>query len=211
MQKTKYVQRLQPKARSKAQRVMLAACLIHSAASVLDAQSYGAPAPYLWYSDGGQLPGGGDILTIRTQVTITTPTTYYETLGWNQGTDGGGYTGIQDSGALGKNFIFSLWDPAVQQSRTTTAVYTMPGGEVSRFGGEGTGLHYLNYQFGWQPDQWYRFVVRRWDYHGDTYFGLWTLDETAGIWTHHITMDYPEANVLFGCCANSFLEDWSGS
>jgi len=189
--------------------LLFSAFLIHSGASPLAAQSYGAPAPYLWYSDGAPT-GDGDMLTIRTQVTITTPTTYYETLGWNQGIEGGGYTGIQDSGALGRNFIFSLWDPT-HTSQATTAVYTTPGGQVSRFGGEGTGLHYLNYLYGWKTNQWYRFVVRRWDYHGDTYFGLWTLDETAGFWTHHITMDFPEASIMFVCCPNSFLEDWSGA
>ena len=186
------------------------ACCLALVPRISPAQPFGAPAPYFWYSDGGSVSAPIDMVILRTRATLTTPATYFETLGWNQGATGGGYTGIQDSGTAGKNFIFSLWDPTVAQSKTTTAVYAAPGGQVSRFGGEGTGLHYLNYAAGWNLNQWYRFVVRRWDYQGDTYFGLWTFDETASVWTQHVTMDYPSANVSFDCCTNSFVEDWSG-
>jgi hypothetical protein len=144
-------------------------------------------------------------------VLITTPSTYYETLGWNFGFPGGGYCGIQDSGDSGKNYIFSLWDPS--PGGESTAVYSDPSGVVSRFGGEGTGIHYLNYNLQWKVNQWYRLVVRAWDYKGQTYFALWSDDESAGAWTHHATFAYPVPGIRFSGPSTtiSFIEDWAGT
>jgi hypothetical protein len=175
------------------------------------AQAYHAPSIYLWYNASSSPQEGPiDILTFRTMVNKTAANTYFEVFGWNFGSDGGGYTGLQDSGSLGKNVIFSLWDPTKSIGRTASSAYSAPNSQVARFGGEGAGLHYLNYSFGWKTRDWYRIVARRWDYNGDSYFGFWTLDESAGIWTHQVTMDYPEHGIYFSSpCA--FLEDWAGT
>ncbi len=166
-----------------------------------------APDPYLWYSETGS---PGDIMTVRVKVDNTTAYTYYEVLGWNQGADGGGYTGIQDGGPLGTNFIFSLWDP-VSSPGSTRSVYSAAGGVVSVFQEGGSGLHYLNYTTNWKLNQWYRLITRLWDQQGDTYFGMWSLDETAGIWTHHVTMNYAVTQMRFNGGMNSFMEDFGGT
>ena len=155
-----------------------------------------APAPDLWFgSQPNGAAGPADLMMLRTRATITTPSTYFETMGWNFGTAGGGYAGIQDSGSLGKNYIFSLWDPP--SGGESSIVYWNPTGAVSRFGGEGTGVHYLNYAMPWQLNSWYRLVVRAWNYNLQTYFALWSYDEMSGIWTHHATFSYPTADVFF--------------
>ena len=169
-----------------------------------------APAPDLWFgSQPNGAAGPADLMMLRTRATITTPSTYFETMGWNFGTAGGGYAGIQDSGSLGKNYIFSLWDPP--SGGESSIVYWNPTGAVSRFGGEGTGVHYLNYAMPWQLNSWYRLVVRAWNYNLQTYFALWSYDEMSGIWTHHATFSYPTADVFFGGGPVAFVEDWSGT
>ena len=47
------------------------------------------------------------------RVVATAPTTYFETMGWNTGGNGGGYCGVQYAGTLGRNYIFELWNPTV--------------------------------------------------------------------------------------------------
>ena len=44
---------------------------------------------HIWYNDAK----AGDILINDVMVVNTSTTTYYETLGWNQGSVAGGYTG----------------------------------------------------------------------------------------------------------------------
>ena len=44
---------------------------------------------HIWYNDKGT----GDIMINEVLVTDTSTTSYYETLGWNQGGIAGGYTG----------------------------------------------------------------------------------------------------------------------
>jgi hypothetical protein len=44
---------------------------------------------HIWYNDNGT----GDIMINEVLVTDTSTTSYYETLGWNQGGVAGGYTG----------------------------------------------------------------------------------------------------------------------
>jgi hypothetical protein len=165
-----------------------------------------APATNLSYSDSGS----GDIVMTRVLVLITTPSTYYETMGWNAGAQGGGYTGIQDSGNLGKNYIFSIFD-ANSVAGPATAVYSDPSGVVTRFTELGGGIHYLNYNLQWQLNQWYRLVSRTWDYNGQTYFAMWSYDETGVVWTHHVTFAYPLIGVRFSGSTYSFLEDFGGT
>lgn len=64
--------------------------------------------------------------------------TYYCTMQWNAGMEGGGYCGIQEH-PNGRNFIFSIWDP-VSSNESIRAAYLGDGTQVENFGGEGTGL-----------------------------------------------------------------------
>ena len=64
-----------------------------------------APSLWLKYQDNFQ----GDILINTIRVQSPSPLyTYYCTLAWNAGEEGGGYCGIQEH-PDGRNFIFSLW------------------------------------------------------------------------------------------------------
>jgi hypothetical protein len=58
----------------------------------------------------------------------------------------------------------------------------------------------------WKLGAWYQFVVRAWTYHSYTYFGFWSFDEDAGVWTHHATLSYPAPNILMNAGAGAFLE-----
>jgi hypothetical protein len=164
-------------------------------------------AQHLWYND----PQNGDIIMNEVMVTNTTPCSYWETMGWNAGGQGGAYCGIQQ-GSKGPNFIFSIWDPQ-GTSTPITAPYQLPNSNVTKFGGEGTGLHYDDAALiGWKLNTWVRTVSRRWDYNGHSYFGFWSYDSGTNNWTHHVTMDFPVASVQFNNSrTNSFLEDWCSS
>lgn len=162
-------------------------------------------AQHLYYND----PGSGDIMALDVQVDATAQTTYYETLGWNNGADGGGYTGIQST-PNGPQFIFSIWDPLNAPGQNIKAVYQKPGSKVEPFGGEGTGLHYIDATLGWKVGTPVKMLVRTWPYNGHTYFGMWSFDQGTGKWTHHTTFDFPESGMSFNTYANSFLENYGG-
>lgn len=164
-------------------------------------------AQHLNYPDSKE----GDILINEVQVTAQTNCSYWETLGWNAGNDGGGYCGIQY--ASGKQlFIYAIWDPSNHQA--IKSVYSYPKATVESFGGEGTGLHYLEngVSGGWKLNTWVKTVTRRWDYNGHSYFGYWSYDYGTKKWIHHVTMDFPMPSIKFNSYgSNSFLEDFCGS
>lgn len=181
------------------------------------AQSYPAPATFLGFRAS---PSSGssavDIQMLRMRVTATTPSTYFEAFGWDAGEPGGGYAGIQDASTgggycgtgpdTGYIYIFSLWDaPSGEQS---FVVYTNPTGTTCRFGGEGTGVHYLNYAMPWRVGSWYQLVVRAWNYGASTYYALWSYDESANVWTDHATLGYPATGVFMDGTPGAFLEDF---
>ena len=165
-----------------------------------------APSLWLKYQDNFQ----GDILINTIRVQSPSPLyTYYCTLQWNSGQEGGGYCGIQEH-PDGRNFIFSLWDSNVSSDPVTTS-YTHSGTQVESFGGEGTGLKSWNFDIGWNTDQWYSFVTRVWDENSHTLFGYWVFNHSSEEWYHLVTMDYPVVNVRFSSTTGSFLEDWLGN
>ncbi len=165
-----------------------------------------APSCWLKYQDSFQ----GDILINTVRVPAPSPTyTYYCTLQWNAGMEGGGYCGIQEH-PDGRNFIYSIWDPK-SSSDAIEAAYTHPGTKVENFGGEGTGLKSWNFEIGWDTDQWYSFVTRAWNSGTHTMFGYWVFDNTNTTWYHLVTMDFPVAGVRFNSSTGSFIEDWVGT
>jgi hypothetical protein len=181
----------------------VAALVLASVVSNLSAQGH-APYSVLYYRTDGQQ---GDIIVNEIEPTITAPYTYFNALGWK-----GGYTGLQLNGDGFSQFIFSIWDmPGTESKPAIETVYSAPGGRVERFGGEGTGLHYINRQIGWKPDNWYRIVVRCWDSGDATRLALWSQDEQSGIWTLHVILQSPETHFRFSNSLYSFLEDWRGT
>lgn len=161
-----------------------------------------APSSHLTAND----TGSGDILVRTVRSTITAKATYYSTMQWNAGAEGGGYCGFQDSPDKGKLFIFSIWDPSNHQP--ITAAYEGPGTIVENFGGEGTGLKSYNADIKWDLNEWNTVITRSWDVNNHTYFGFWIYRDHKNKWYHMVTMDYPVANVRFNGKTNSFLEDW---
>ena len=61
-----------------------------SLAVILLSRSTVVKCQHIWYNDNGS----GDILINEVMVDSTATTSYYETLGWNQGGVAGGYTGM---------------------------------------------------------------------------------------------------------------------
>lgn len=164
-----------------------------------------APSSYL---NGEGYVQNGDILVRTIRAAKSTQATYFCTMGFNTGAEGGGYAGIQDSPDYGRTFyyIFSLWDPSNRQP--ITAKYVGPGTVVSNFGGEGTGLKSMNGNLGWTIGEWYTLVLRRWDENNHTMYGYWVKDIRNDKWTHLVTMNYPVPNVYFNGGIYTFLEDW---
>ena len=63
----------------------------------------------------------------------------------------------------------------------------------------------------WNLDTTYTFFCRSWAVGTQhTQFAMWTRDDSTGIWTHHITMDFPMGGQSFRYGLNSFLELWAG-
>lgn len=184
--------------------VMKILSLLLFALFLVNAQN-SAPSSYL---NGQAYVQNGDILVRTIRAAKSTQATYFCTMGFNSGAEGGGYAGIQDSPDNGRTFyyIFSLWDPTNHQQ--IKAHYKGPGTVVSNFGGEGTGLKSMNGQLGWTIGEWYTLVLRRWDMNNHTLFGYWVKDIRNNKWTHLVTMDYPVANVYFNGGVYTFLEDW---
>ncbi|WP_108808018.1 DUF3472 domain-containing protein [Aquimarina spinulae] len=161
-----------------------------------------APSSHFRANDNGS----GDILMKTVRSTITTNATYYCTMQWNAGSEGGAYCGFQDSPDKGHVFIYSIWDPS--NGQTITADYVGPGTIVENFGGEGTGLKSMNPTIGWNLNEWNTVVTRRWNVGSHTYFGFWIRRDSQNKWYHMITMNYPVSDVTFNGTTNAFLEDW---
>lgn len=168
-------------------------------------------APSLWFNYNDKVEG--DIIMIDVKIPNASEDkaiSYYSTLNFNSGAEGGGYAGIQHHDGQGHIFIFSIWDP-VSSNDPISAEYAATGVEVANFGGEGTGLRTKNLTYGWKPGYWYTQTLRAWDYNGHTYFGFWIYDGEKQVWEHFVTMDFPVQGVRFNSGGTgSFLENWYG-
>ena len=120
-------------------------------------------------------------------------------------------TGIQDT-PNGHVIIYSLWDPSATVE-VTSVLYAEPGATTERFGGEGTGYHFISNPSkggtGWNLNTWYTLVTRCWDNGQHTSFGLWVFDSVN--WHYLVTIDYPYKGARFNYGATSFLENYGSS
>jgi hypothetical protein len=164
-------------------------------------------APSVWYGPTND-SFAGDIIIRTINIPYDTLNTYYSTINWNAGRDGGGYCGLQAQ-AAGHEYHFSLWDPSNHQA--ITAPYLGAGTTVEPFGGEGTGLKAMNLALGWNNGQWYSTAVRCWGAGDHSYFGYWVHDHSGNKWTHLVTLDFPMPNIRFSTGNGGFIEDWAGS
>ena len=164
-----------------------------------------ADAPYLWYTDNG---AAGDIQTVRVKVDNTTPSTYFEVLGWNQGELGGGYTGIQDSGPLGTNFIFSLWIRLCARDDERGLLRAGWCPELRLRGGLRVSVHKLHNALAAEPVV--RLVTRLWDYGSDAYFRHVVFRRNGRSLDSPRHYGLPRDEDSIQLCMNSFIEDWSG-
>ena len=113
---------------------------------------------------------------------------------------------------MGHNYIFSLWDPS-SAVQVTNVIYAEPDAFLGRFGGEGTGYHFLSSLkkggSGWILNSWTTLLTRCWDVADHTYFGLWV--SIQGSWRQLVTIDYPYKAARFRYGATSFLENYGSS
>ncbi|MGY1465252.1 DUF3472 domain-containing protein (plasmid) [Bacillus toyonensis] len=160
-----------------------------------------------------QNTAASDIISIDWSPVQTAPYTYWAVHNWNQGGEGGGYTGFQQQSGFnqtGKRTLhFALWDP-IASNQTIKAEYLSPTSEASRFGGEGTGLK-VQTTYNWKDSEWYRMTLRSWQEDGHTKFGQWIKDNKLNQWKLVAIMDHPVANVAFNYGLSMFQEDWAGN
>jgi len=92
-------------------------------------------------------------------------------------------------------------------------VYSEPNSLIERFGGEGTGYHFLSRPnlggSGWKLNTWYTLLTRCWNHGTHTYYGLWVFDSVN--WKYLVTIDYPYSGSRFNYGAMSFLENYAGT
>ncbi len=162
-----------------------------------------APSSHFVFDD--DFPGDILVHEVRVPSRGLTRFTYYEVLGWRG--PAAGYAGIQDH-PRGRNFIFSIWDHPKHRA-PITAVFTDPGTQTERFGGEGTGLKSWNFELGWSTDRWITLVARAWDHGEATQFGYWVRTGDPQRWTHLVTMEVAVPRTRFEGPTDAFLEDWA--
>ncbi len=181
--------------------IVIATAWVVAIATVAAGQN-SALSSYLYFNDNYngnflidqvRVPSGGEAMY-----------TYYETLYW--GGAATGYCGIQ-AHPNGHNYIFSIWDTSAQTA-ATQVVYAGNGTTYERFGGEGTGMHALNYQVGWNTDTWITTAVRAWPVGNHTDIGYWVRRDDTNAWYHLVTMDVAAPNVPFTGQSVAFIEDW---
>lgn len=181
-----------------------------TAASLSVCQLALGQACHLNYNDSNT---AGDMLVNSVMVNATAGGTYYETLGWNAGSNnlGAGYAGVQDTGTA-HNFVVSLWD----FSSTLVldhAAWIPPGGTYGeRFGGEGTGFKIINPGRNgevWKLGSWYTIVTRSLPSGSGSIMGAWLLDQASGTWSLQGVHETP-SQLRFNFGANAFLENFSG-
>ncbi|MEY9092296.1 DUF3472 domain-containing protein [Paenibacillus sp. RC84] len=158
-------------------------------------------------------PSPSDIVMSDWMAVQTTPYTYWATQNWNQGAEGGGYAGFQqdDGNSFAPRRVhFAIWDP-INSTLPITAKYVTPGGRLSPFGGEGTGMKVMT-PYAWQTGQWYRMVVRTWS-EGctGTCFGQWVKDAGKNEWKLIAVLDHPVAGLSLHGGLGLFQEDWNGT
>ena len=93
--------------------------------------------------------------TLESTISVkeSTDNTFFMVLGYQPG----GYSGIQQHPGNKRVAIFSLW--CYQERDCPTEVSNGEGVKVSRFGGEGTGLKAIKYNFPWKENKDVTFIV----------------------------------------------------
>ncbi|MDX1962805.1 MAG: DUF3472 domain-containing protein [Pirellulales bacterium] len=144
------------------------------------------------------------------EVTIkkSAPGTYFCVCGFNAG-----YFGLQELGDGKKLLIFSVWDPGNQNDPNQVAESQRvklhdqdPQVRIGRFGNEGTGGQSF-YDFDWQLDETYRFLVTaRKDAERTAYTG-WFYHPGEKTWKKLVTFSTLKNGELLGGCY-SFVEDF---
>ena len=160
----------------------------------------------------GIVPGAREVVGNLT-VEEEQPNSYYMAIGFDDG-----YVGIQNVGGMHVG-IFSLWDPvgnvndptarqeAIAESLRARVLYSAPGVEVARFGGEGTGARLL-FPYPWKVGEPVRFRLTVEPDGADrtaftAYIGDGKTEMKIGVLS---TLSHGRPPVLTGI--NSFVEDF---
>lgn len=137
-------------------KTVIMACVAAMAACASQAMTTNrARSVHLQYS-----PIAERAVALRGSVTVTQTQTnsYFAIINCDRA-----YCGIQDLGAHGRIFIFSVWEPEtpnnpkwrpnmVAEAHRAKIIYAAPGTNVSRFGGEGTGAKTMT-EIGWKEGE----------------------------------------------------------
>lgn len=125
---------------------------------------------------------------------------YFQVCGFNQG-----YFGLQELGNKQHVLIFSVWD---SHHRKAEVQYHAHGIRVTRFGGEGTGVHIL-YRYHWVMGKSYHFAVIASKKGKRTDYAAWFYRSQTGVWEHLVTfstLSGHSAGLIQGLY--SFIEDF---
>ncbi len=144
------------------------------------------------------------------EVTVrqSTSGSYFMCVGFSKG-----YFGIQELANGKKVVLFSVWEPGKQnnpnatpEQRRVKKISSGDGVRVGRFGGEGTGGQSF-YQFDWQLNSTYRFVVYARRAKERTEYAGYFYVPNENRWQHMATFStLADGHLLRGCY--SFLEDF---
>jgi len=148
-----------------------------------------------WLKQGG----ASKAIQVQCRVTQSVAGSYFCLIGFN-----GGYMGIQDRptwGGSAKSAIFSLWD----QGGTPQNLFTGSGVDQQRFGGEGTGIKYLEDGAGWQVGENVTCMVIFGPSSGGANYGAYYKIGNRG-WKHMASVFVPGAVDFNGFY--SFVEDF---
>ena len=144
---------------------------------------------------------------ISMRIDQSTPGSFFMACGWNDG-----YFGLQELRDGRKTAIFSVWDSADDDPKSTPAeqrvrvLHRHPDVRIGRFGGEGSGGQSF-FPLDWKAGDTHRFLVAAWPMGDRTAYAGYLLPAGAREWIHLITFSTPSrAHSLRGI--HSFVEDF---
>lgn len=129
--------------------------------------------------------------------------TYWTNANWRMKGGAGAYSGVQqhDDGVV---TLAAYWD---REDGTRSKRY-FPDGDHT-FTGEGDGTNcYTDYQ--WEPNHWYRYVVRSVNKNGTTYVEQWIQDKETAEWTLLTIFDVLLENSCMVGDMSFFMENYDG-
>ena len=167
--------------------LILTACFLVPPSFSAETQQDARQLTYWWQPS----PSASDFYN-EVKVERSTNGSYFCVCGFSHG-----YFGLQQLVDGRKVAIFSVWDPSdptdltarlgdVPVDRHVQILYCDPAVKTQRFGGEGTGQQSF-YQFDWDTDRTYKFLVKAKPYKERTAYAAYLFDPRLNSWKHLAT------------------------